>query len=124
MHGIGIAEVGKILRDFDNVAPARTDMVENGFDCGHRTFGLLLDRMRMHMLFVDMWMLVIERRRRGARYEHQIAGTHDVNGRCVGHRMSLFRLWMHGLELISLLVSWHERHTRPPVGWCGRPVWA
>src|SRR4029079_7058194 len=32
MHGISIAKIGQIFRDFDDVAPARTDMVQDRFD--------------------------------------------------------------------------------------------
>ena len=70
-----------------------------------------------------MRVLVIKRRRRGARYEHQVASSHDVNGRRIGHCVCLFRLWMHGLEPKSLFGSCHDGHTRPPVGWCGQAVW-
>src|SRR4051812_4278723 len=59
VHPVTITNVRKIFCDFHDVAPSRTDFVEDRFDCLHRVACLLLDRVRMDVLFIAMRVMMI-----------------------------------------------------------------
>src|SRR5262245_6982590 len=109
---------------FTTSLPCGADAVEDRLDGVHGIARLLLDGVRMHVLLVAMRMIVVERRRRGAGNEHEVAGADDPHRRRVWHAVRLLRLGMNGLEgECRAGVGWlvhggslgrHDRNARHP----------
>src|SRR5262249_24158970 len=98
----------------DDVVPAGANLIEDRLDRLHCPRGLLLNRMRVHVLVIHMRMLVVKRRWSGPRQEHQVARSHYSYRRRVRHGMRLLGLWMYRRERKARLGFGHGSQRAPP----------
>src|SRR5947209_16310865 len=93
-------------------------MIKNRLDRFHRAPGLILDPVRMVMLFEHVRMLVIKRRWSCARNEKQPAWTLHTDGRRIRHVNSPLGDCLNLFDVRigrGRLKSWLLGHGRDPV---------
>ena len=109
-HAVHVAHVGEILRHLHDVGPGQALVVEDGLDALHRQSRLVLDANRMIVLGEVMRVLVVERRRRGARDEQQVARRLDPDRRGIRHVRLALR---NGLDLTQRRIAGRCLEGRP-----------